>query len=284
MRRTPALLLMAGATVTWGATFSLVKLAVAETGPLTFLALRFVLATLILAPALLGRRLLVPRPPWIALCGLALFAGYACQTAGLVATTPARCAFITAVSVVLVPLLEPLLGVGRFSTRSASGAALAFAGLAAILRPETQAVSVGDLLTLGGALAFAFHGVLLQLAVRRAQPAVVNAVQVVTTAIVAIPFATAEGWRVVPSPRLGAALLVTSALATVGAFWAMAAAQRALSAAQTAVILAFEPVVAAAVSVTLGQERITLPLLAGGLLVVSGVLIATAKRPAAPAE
>jgi drug/metabolite transporter (DMT)-like permease len=279
MGRLRALALLVAATATWGATFVVVKRGLDGAAPLTFLALRFLLAAAVLLPLLRARGVRPPRSWWAYACGAALFVGYAFQTAGLATTSPARSAFITALSVVLVPLLEPAFGVNRLSPRACAGAAVSVAGLAVLLRPEAARPVVGDWLTLGCALAFACHGVLLQGAVRHDAPATVNAAQVLITAALALPAAGIAGWHVAFAAWTFAALAITGLLATVAAFWAMAEAQRELTAAETALVLAFEPVVAAVVSVLAGGDAATSSLLAGGALVVLGVVAATI-RPA----
>ncbi len=282
MTRPRALALVGAATLVWGATFTVVKEGLADSGPLTFLAVRFTLASLVVLAMARGRLRLRLSPATIA-CGVALFCGYALQTAGLATTTPARSAFITSIAALLVPVAEPLLGVNRFSLRVMAGGGVALVGLALLLRPEGGSLSVGDLLTFFCALAFAAHIVLLQAAVRRVPAVQVNALQVLVAATLALPAATLEGFRLEPSVRLAVALVVTAGLATVAAFWALAAAQRALTAAESSVVLAFEPVAAAVVSVALGYDLLTWPLAVGGSLVVAGVVLATARGGATPA-
>lgn len=286
MRRLHALLLVVAATVVWGATFTVVKAALDDSGPLTFLALRFLLASACVMAIAGGVRNLAPTP-WSLVCGAALFGGYVLQTVGLTTTTPARSAFITAIATLLVPAVEPLLGVNRFSVRVVVGGGLALVGLGVLLRPEAGSVAVGDILTLGCAVAFAAHIVALHMAVRQVPATRVNAVQVLVAGVLALPAASVEGWRCTFTPRLGVALLVTAVLATVAAFWAVTAAQETLSAAETSVILAFEPVAAAVVSTVLGSDALTPSLVGGGSLVVAGVVLATARttgtvRPAPP--
>jgi len=274
VNRGRAVVLLIGATCAWGATFVLVKRGLAGSAPLSFLALRFAIATVVLLPLLRRRGLALPRSPWPYACGLTLFVGFALQTAGLVTTTPARSAFITALAVVLVPLLEPLAGINRWSWRAFAGALLSLAGLAVLLRPEVAPPVTGDWLTLAGAVAFSLHGVALQGAVRRVPAATVNATQLLTTAALAFPAAQVSGWEVTPSVWTIVALLVTGVVATVGAFWAMTEAQRGLTAAQSALVLAYEPVVATIVSVAAGDDQASPSLAAAGILILAGVLLA----------
>ena len=282
MSRSGAVLLLIAAASVWGATFPVVKGALADASTPSFLALRFTLAALVLLPALRARGGARRGVPRAALAGVALFAGYAFQTWGLETTTPARSAFITALSIILVPLLEPLVGMGRPSPRVWGGGLVALAGLAVLLRPEVQPVSAGDLLTVGCAVVFAVHVLLLQWTVRAIPATGATAVQVAVTAALALGFASAAGWRVSVTPRLAFAVAVTALFATVFSFWVLTAAQRVLSAALSSVVLAFEPVAAAVISVLLGQDRPTAALLAGGVLVVAGVVVATAEQRKGP--
>lgn len=282
MTRPAALAWLLAATTVWGATFPVVKGALGDTGPLTFMALRFSLAGAVLAVDLVRRRAGLPRTVWPYWCGVSLLAGYLLQTWGLVTTTPARSAFITALSVVLVPLLEPVVGLGRISPRVVAGGGLALAGLGVLLRPGSHAVVIGDVLTVGCAVAFAFHTMLVQRAVREHPAGVVNGVQVLVVAMLALPAAGLERWQLVPTPRLAGALALTALLATVVAFWAFTAAQRTLSAGETAVVLAWEPVAAALISLLSGEDALTASLLGGGALVVAGVVLATSAPDRAP--
>ena len=113
-------LLLAFCTLIWGATFVIVKSALADASVFVFLALRFSLAAAVLAviyrreiPRLRARKFRAPQfsdGPLAAgaLMGGLLFAGFALQTAGIQFTTPSKAAFITGFSVVLVPVLLAL--------------------------------------------------------------------------------------------------------------------------------------------------------------------------------
>jgi len=84
-------LALAVVAVVWGASFTIIKLALRDASPVTFLAVRFLLATL---PLVLVLRALGPAE-WLAgaVLGLFFWGGFVFQTAGLAHTTPARSAF-----------------------------------------------------------------------------------------------------------------------------------------------------------------------------------------------
>jgi drug/metabolite transporter (DMT)-like permease len=74
------------------------------------LAFRFSIATLLLAPLARGVRWTKSLLHDGAVLGVCLFVGFALQTAGLLWTTPSRSAFLTGLSVVLVPLFARAVG------------------------------------------------------------------------------------------------------------------------------------------------------------------------------
>ena len=112
--------------------------------------------------------------------GLILATAYQFQTAGLNRTAPSKSAFITGLTLVLVPLFAVLPGVRRFGAKAPSwnawlGVVLAFGGVVLLaapaaagsrvgsfLLPNLAAIGRGDLLTLGCAWGFAFHVIIVQ--------------------------------------------------------------------------------------------------------------------------
>ncbi|MGC1907490.1 MAG: DMT family transporter [Candidatus Acidiferrum sp.] len=94
-------------TLLWGATFVVVKNALAHASVFIFFALRFTFAAALMTvfrPHVL-RNLKKEELLAGAALGFFMFGGYAFQTAGLLYTTPAKSGFVTGSSVVLVPLL-----------------------------------------------------------------------------------------------------------------------------------------------------------------------------------
>src|SRR5438046_2678057 len=103
----PALLALVLVTAVWGVTFVQVKDAVAIYPLFTFLALRFGIASLMLAIPGAGRVRRLGRGGVGAgvLAGGLLAAGYTLQTLGLQRTSVSSAGFVTGMYVVLTPLL-----------------------------------------------------------------------------------------------------------------------------------------------------------------------------------
>lgn len=274
--RTKAELLLVVITVVWGATFVVVKGALADASPLVFIAIRFSLAGLLLA-VVLGRGVLglgwdVLGPG--VLQGVFLFGGYALQTWGLMFTTPSKSAFITGFSVVLVPLILAAGG-ARLHVPSLAAALTGLAGLYVLLAPSgSGTVNPGDLLTLGGSVSFAFQIVLVGRYAERLPVRAVVPVQIATVGLLAalsLPFG--GHLRLAWTPGLLAALAITSLFATAFAFSGQNWAQRYTPAAHTALIFALEPVFAALTSRFATGERMGLRFLAGCTLILGGMVI-----------
>src|SRR5215469_4136758 len=152
--RAKAELMLVAICVVWGLSFIVVKDALSFAPPLAFIAIRFVLAGVTSVFVLRASPRLFTRDALRAgtVLGLCLLGGYVLQVSGLVWTTPSKSAFITAFSVVLVPVMLALGGAPL--PRSNVIAALAgFSGLYILLAPSrTAGINRGDLLTLAGSV------------------------------------------------------------------------------------------------------------------------------------
>lgn len=295
-QRRLAFALLVGVVVVWGSTFALVKAALADASPLLFNAMRFLLAAAVLLA--IGHRGLrgVRRATVLGgmLAGGLLAAGYELQTAGLSRTSAVHSAFLTGLVVVLVPLLEAMPGIRAKSRRRPSwgslpGAAVAIAGLFLLTTParatlggELHAVGVGDLLTVGCALAFAGHLLALsRLAELPTQQLVL--LQIAFCALVMViclPLGGAVSLHV--TARLLWALAVTSLLATAGAFAVQTWSQKHLPATMTAMVLTMEPVFALAVSIVFLGERLSVRSGLGAALILIGIAVTELLSPTSP--
>jgi drug/metabolite transporter (DMT)-like permease len=272
--RTKAELLLVVATFFWGATFVIVKGALADASPLLFIALRFLLAGvlmwLVMARGRVKRRAVQPS----LLLGMALFSGFAFQTWGLVYTTPSRSAFVTGFSVILVPVISHFSGY-RLGRGNAAAAGLGLAGLYFLVLPSgVGAVNRGDLLTLCAAVSFAIHIVLLGVYSRRIsfmQLAPGQILVVGAIAILAAPFApgTSLHW----TGGLVFAVVVTAVFATAFAFSAQVWAQQYTPPAHTALIFALEPVFALLTSLIVTGEHLGGKEILGFSLILAGMVV-----------
>lgn len=184
-------LALAGIALIWGATFVLVKQALQDASTLLFLALRFSLATMALALAFRPLPGKFARPRSLLeggfLAGLCLSAGYVFQTVGLRYTSPSKSAFLTGLSVVLVPAFAALRHRQWPLPAEAAGVLAATAGMGLMtLNLETLRIERGDLLTLGCAVGFALHILVVGHYAPRVSFQALTLVQIATAAALAL--------------------------------------------------------------------------------------------------
>lgn len=152
------------ATIIWGSAFIAQSVGMDHIGPMTFQAARCCLGALFLVPVifLFERDTKQYIKEWKNpklwktgfLCGCALFVAAGLQQVGLVYTTAGKAGFITAMYIVLVPILGVFLR-KRVSAGSWLGVICAVAGLYLLSFTGTSQINIGDLLVLGAALGFA---------------------------------------------------------------------------------------------------------------------------------
>jgi drug/metabolite transporter (DMT)-like permease len=272
--RVRAELALIGVTVIWGSTFLLVKNALGEISTILFLALRFTLAAIVLGLIYKGSLKRSGLGPGLA-AGCLLFVAYVFQTKGLELTTPSKSAFLTGLSIPMVPLAGSLVYRIRPRLWEMAGVLIATAGMAMMTLPTGGfAIGRGDFLSILCAVTFALHIVL----VSHYSPAIgfqtIAVVQIATAALLGLGFfGLAEPVRFHPSLAVAAAVLVTGLLATALAFTTMAWAQQYTTATRSALIFALEPVVAWVTSYVLTGETLSLRGKAGAGLILAGVLL-----------
>jgi drug/metabolite transporter (DMT)-like permease len=283
-RATKAHVLLVLVTAVWGATFVMIKRALDDVSPMLFNAVRMSLAAVLLALVYARQLRQTTRSALRAglTVGIFLWLGYEFQTGGLVHTTPSKSAFLTAVSVVLVPLfLAVIFHRKRIPRWTLIGVGVAFLGLYLLTIPAREGfsgVNVGDILTIGCAVAFAFHIILLGRATaenRFEQIAVLQTATAAALMLLSVPILEAP--RVVWSQQLVVAIVVTGALGTAAAFSIQAWAQQFTPPTHTALIFSLEPVFAAITSYLVLGERLGWRGTVGAVLIVAGVLASELK-------
>jgi drug/metabolite transporter (DMT)-like permease len=270
-------------TFIWGATFPATKAALEQMPPLSFLSLRFLLGTLIIAGWFLATGYGLRRQRGILAAGAVatvfLFFGYALQTVGLRYTSASNSAFLTALYVVLVPLM-----LRRFDRRVIVATVIATGGLWLLVKPSAT-MNLGDVMTIGCAVAFAGHIVCLERYTRLFDAPSLLLWQMIAMSLLFLPLMVweqAPAQAFAPSPALLLGLTVTGVFAT-GAFAVQMWVQQSVPAQQIALIFASEPAYAAWLSWYFLGETMDVQGWIGSGLILTAVLIGAVASPPPPA-
>jgi probable blue pigment (indigoidine) exporter len=278
-------LLILAATLLWSISIVVVKLALANSGPLTFSTLRFLLGGMCLwwlAVRVEGPIRWPTRSEWwlisaAAATGVAVSQG---AFAGALALTNADfVAMFLGATPLLVTAWIAWRGSQNFASRVWVGLAVGLVGVAlVVLTAGSGHLSwLGVLLAVGGPVISAIFILLLPRLLGSYQPLSLAAIVTLVGAVMLIPFGLVEG--IVDHPNVTWAwlgLLGFSVVAAVVAVnWLYLTAVRTLGAARAASYTYLEPFLAVAAAAVLISERV-LPLqILGGLVILSGLAIGT---------
>jgi len=267
-------------TMFWGGTFLAVQYAVTLSDPFFFVGLRF--ATAAIAVALISlktlRGLTLIELKAGVVIGVSIAMGYSLQTWGLQTIPSSKSAFITAMYVPLVPLLQWLC-LGRMpGLMSCIGIVLAFIGLILLAGPGDSLLVMGpgEIITLIGAVAIAAEIILISAWAGKVDVKRVTVVQLATASVVAF-IAMVPAGESVPSMSPGLVIValglgIFSAIIQVTMNWA----QRSVSPTRATVIYTGEPVWAGIFG-RLAGERLPLLALLGAAFIILGVLVSELK-------
>ncbi len=267
-------------TMFWGGTFLAVQYAVTLSDPFFFVGLRF--ATAAIAVAIISLKTL----PGLTMTelkaglaiGISIAMGYSLQTWGLQSIPSSKSAFITAMYVPLVPLLQWLCLRRMPGMMSCIGIVLAFIGLILLAGPDDNllALGPGEMITLVGAVAIAAEIILISAWAGKVDVKRVTVVQLATASLVAFLSMLPAGESV---PPLSSGLVIValglgifSAIIQVTMNWA----QRSVSPTRATVIYTGEPVWAGIFG-RLAGERLPLLALVGAAFIIAGVLVSELK-------
>ena len=260
----------------FGVTFPLVHDALGDIEPFAYLALRFAIAVVVIAPfaIVIGRRRHADRRTLLrvgVIAGVLLAAGYAAQTVGLAEISPSTSAFITGLYVVLTPMVEGIVRRVVPPGSVIAGAVLAAFGLY-LLTGATVALEPGELLTLACAALFAVWIVYQGEYANRLHPIPFTTVQMAVIVVVCAPVTAAQGIGHLTDLALFAAAFTGIACSAV-ALSLQVFGQRRLTPSRAALFLMLEPVFAAAAGYVNG-ERLDALELTGAAIILTGIAVA----------
>ncbi len=180
----------------WGSAFVAQSVGMDYVGPFTFIALRFGLGALVVLP--FGAFLNKKNPEQAAhydkhatlkggiLCGLALFTASSSQQIGIMTTSAGKAGFITALYIVLVPLMG-LFMKKKIGLNVWVSVVIASVGLYLLCIKENFTIAGGDFYLLLCALIFSIHILLISRFSSEADCIKMSGIQFLTCAVIALP-------------------------------------------------------------------------------------------------
>ncbi len=265
-----------GMTIIWGGTFPVVKSGLSDISPMTFVAIRFWIASVVFVAIFWKKIIQISTPTLIRGCvlGFFLFVGFTGQTIGLSLTTASKSGFITGTLVIFTPLAQLIIEHRPPTLGNIIGIILVTVGLWIFTSPQGSELNTGDVLTLGAAVIWGVYIVCLDLFSKKHDSSQLTFLQVGATAIlstIVIPFVEVPYIRC--SMNILGALIYTAVLATVVSTYAQTRYQKETTPTRAAIIYSLEPIIAAALAYYFLNESIGSLGVLGGSLIILGLLI-----------
>lgn len=271
--------------VIWGTNFSVIKYALREFSPVTFNALRLLLATAVFLGAIAfvkANKNPFTREEWKRIAFLGIVGHLLYQLAflaGIARTSVSNSALIFGVTPVMVALLSALAGHERVSPARWIGVALSFTGIYIVvgrnasIRGETF---TGDVLVFVGMLCWSIYSVAAQPLLKRHSPLIVTgyslAIGAALFVIAALPSVRTTNWDAI-SPTSWTLMALSSLLALAFAYMVWYTAVQRIGSSRTAIYSNLTPIVAIAVAAVWLGEPVTLVQLAGAATILTGLFI-----------
>jgi len=269
----------------WGVEFVLVHNAIAVLEPHSFNFFRFGIASLFigicmgfggLRPGLNLR--LIKRGCFL---GVLLYFGFTFETFGLLYTTVSNCAFISSLSVVLVPIVAFFVLGDQLRRTTIVGVSIATAGLYFLTIAGDLPLNLGDFLPLVGAGMFALHIVYNGKYSRGFDVLWLTLVQLTVVSMLSLGSALVTedchqlvNMAVLGNPTVLFAILISSILGTGLAIMVQTMAQTLLNPTRVALVFTLEPVFASLTAFLVLKEQLPAAAGLGAVMVLAGILMA----------
>jgi drug/metabolite transporter (DMT)-like permease len=298
--RTQDWLLLVFLSVLWGATFFFIAVANPEVPPFTLVLARVAIAALVLVPFvfLLGYRLPANLPDWQPFIVQAIINNvvpFTLMVYGQQRIASGLAAVLNATTPLFTLIVARLFAGEVLNASKVLGVLLGVGGVAVLMGPEALIANassvIGMLCILAGALSYAFSALWMR-RLRHIPPLVSSAAQLTCASILLLPMAAfLDRFWLLPQPS-GPAILAVLGLAvfsTALAYIVFFRINATAGPSNVMLVTLLIPVTATALGVLVLGETLTLHQIAGaliiasGLVVIDGRLLARFRREAKPA-
>lgn len=266
--------------VIWGSGFPASAIALDYYTPLQIMAVRFVVGAIILALVFYKKMPAIQKSTWIkgSVLGIILYSAFVLQTVGLQYTTPSKNAFLTAVNVIIVPLIGYVIYRKAMDKFEVWGAVIAMVGVGFIALHLPFTVNIGDLLTLACAVLFAMQIYYTTVFVKKEDAIALTVVQMGTAGICGIIGIILAGETTLNyDHQTILPLLYLGVFATAIAYILQTIAQKYITETKTAIILSTESLWGMIFSMLILGEIISFKMAFGAALILFAILLTETK-------
>lgn len=277
----------------WGTAFVAQRSGMDFVGPFTFNGIRFLVGAVVMIPIIMVMDRLgntnQPQMPMTALekrkerkflwtggffCGLALLAGTGLQQMGLVYTTAGKTGFITALYIVIVPIIGIFLG-KKVRMLLWVSVSLGVVGLYLLSINEGFSINIGDFFVFLCAFGFAAHILVVDYFSPKTNPIKLSAVQFFVCgalSLVIMAFVEEPEWRFIMDAAFP--ILYTGIMSCCVAYTFQVVAQRNVGPTVASLLLSMESVFAVIFGMLLLSEQLLPKEIVGCIIMFVAIILA----------
>lgn len=263
-------------TLCWGISFPLVGNSVVTVDPSVFVMVRFFLAALILLPFVFSEIKTSSKSVLVAgmIIGAFNVIIYISQTISMETVTSAECAFITGISVVIVPFILPFFGLGHPTKKDIGCSFLCLLGLFFLVGGGFSHLSLGHAWVLLCAVFVAISIVYLQkVSSVMSTLSLLAFYQIFFTGVFSIPFTLGKSFHPLLTFSVLSAILFCAFFATTIALVLQTKFQNYTTANRAAMVFCFEPIFGSLFGYLINDEKIGRSIFIGGIFILSGTVV-----------
>ncbi|PLX69527.1 MAG: hypothetical protein C0603_00945 [Denitrovibrio sp.] len=265
----------------WGSTFIIIKQTLDSFEPITFLFLRFLVASIamlvLIAPLYkkIDKTLLTDGT----ILGTVLFIVFLFQTIALKLSTATEVGFLTGLYVLFVPILSAVFLKIYPHVFSWIGVFFSATGMILITYQADTSISLGQLFAVVNAFFIGVHILTTDRYSRKHNVLLLTAIQIIIVCILSglysVMFETADYSKVL-EPYIGFSILGTGLIATVLCFFLQTAMQKHTTPTKASIMFTLEPISSAFFGFFIAAEIMNKKQYFGAALIISAILIAEA--------
>lgn len=280
-------LLMLSVVLIWGINYTTAKIALSTFLPLSFNAIRFTLATVIMLVILRlrGESLALTKRDILPMCLLGLSGHTFYQWLfinGLARTMPGNTSLLMATAPIFVAIYGHVLGIERANRTIWAGIMLSFGGVLLLILGGPSGihlasdVAVGDFMVLGASMLWAAYTVGSKPLLARYSATKLTAMAmfagVPPLVLMGLPELTRQNWAIIP-PLHWLALFYSALIAVVVGYTLWGVSVQRVGNARTAIYSNVTPVISVVVAFFVLGDRLTLLQFLGAAVVLAGLLL-----------
>ncbi len=274
MNSTKANFILVGLTFIAASEYLFVKSALRTMGPLTFCAIEFLIASLVLLTFFWRKLRGLTKTATIrgSLIGLTLAAGISCSTIGLAHTNTGPAAFIICMDSVVIPFFAFILFRELPARRVVIGVILAVVGLSLLTRIATWNLTKSELWLLGAPISYALYTIFNSHFAKEEDPLALGLLQILSsTFLLIIAALLVEKPPISFSTQASISLLYCGIFGVALRYSAQAYAQKFTTASETGLIFTLEPLTTALLGFAIAGEILSSKQMLGCIFILIGI-------------